>query len=165
MVYNAPMEKMHIQEVAQLPDVVAFVHQLLATKDRQKAVVVGLHGDLGAGKTTFMKAFAASLGVTEEVTSPTFVIMKGYEIVESAGGAKRAHPFSHLYHIDAYRIEDVDEMRVLGFEELLQQKDTIICIEWAENIAPLLPLDTLHITFTIVGEERDVTFAYHGEKN
>jgi len=113
------------------------------------ASVLALHGDLGAGKTTFMQALARELGVEEQVTSPTFVIMKKY---------KTEHDWCQgLTHIDAYRIEDVDEMRPLRFPEELQQKDTIIGIEWAEHIAALLPEQTLHLRFIIEGEVRKIT--------
>lgn len=148
---------MHIHGAEALPEVAQKVLQVLTGKDTQKAVVLALHGTLGAGKTTFMKVLAKELGVSEEVNSPTFVIMKTYEIDDTDG--KTASPFSRLCHIDAYRIEDIDEMRVLRFEELLQQKDTIIGIEWAENIAQLLPPDTLHMQLDIVGEGREISLS------
>lgn len=107
----------------------------LQIKDRDKAVVLALSGDLGAGKTTLVQTIARDLGVIEVVTSPTFVIMKQYETSDKY--------FSKLIHIDAYRIEDVTEMKPLGFENLLKQANTLICIEWAERIKPLLPKDTL----------------------
>ncbi|OGG89359.1 tRNA (adenosine(37)-N6)-threonylcarbamoyltransferase complex ATPase subunit type 1 TsaE [Candidatus Kaiserbacteria bacterium RIFOXYD1_FULL_42_15] len=107
----------------------------LQIKDRDKAVVLALSGDLGAGKTTLVQTIARDLGVIEVVTSPTFVIMKQYETSDKY--------FSKLIHIDAYRIEDVTEMKPLGFENLLKQANALICIEWAERIKPLLPKDTL----------------------
>ena len=65
----------------------------------------------------------------------------------------------NLVHIDAYRIENIDEMRVLGFEALLQKKDTIICIEWAENIKELLPENTKHLSITMEGQIRHLTYS------
>ncbi len=112
------------------------------------AAVLALHGDLGAGKTTFTQTLAKSLGVTESVTSPTFVIMKGYELLEQN--------WDTLIHIDAYRIEEIDEMRPLGFDTLLADKGNIMCIEWAENISELLPENTLHLYFMMDGENRTV---------
>lgn len=118
------------------------------------AAVIALHGDLGAGKTTFVQQLAAALGVEDTITSPTFVIMKQYETVDDH--------FSKLVHIDAYRIEEIDEMRVLRFGELAREKGTIMCIEWAERIAELLPEDTTHLTFTINADEtRTVTIHGH----
>ncbi len=115
------------------------------------ATVLALHGDLGAGKTTFVQTLARTLGVSETVTSPTFVVMKSYEL--------EADNFTSLIHIDAYRIETNDEMRPLGFTELLSQPKTLICIEWAEKIVELLPLGTLHLTFTVQTEHtRSITY-------
>lgn len=119
------------------------------------ATVLALHGDLGAGKTTFVQTLARTLGVTEAVTSPTFVVMKFYGI--------ESPRFTSLIHIDAYRIETNDEMRPLGFAELLQQPHTLICIEWAEKIADLLPPETLHLTFALQADHtRTITY---GNKN
>lgn len=104
------------------------------------ATVIALSGDLGTGKTTFVQGVARALGVVETVTSPTFVIMKQYTTTDKI--------FSTLIHLDAYRIEDLDEMRPLGFSLLLEQPNTLICIEWAERIAALLPKETRRLQFT-----------------
>jgi len=143
------MEKMVITQVAELQTVVNTVLDKANAQKDEVAVVIALHGDLGAGKTTFTQMLAQTLGVTEVVTSPTFVIMKVYELLEQT--------FLQLVHIDAYRIEEIDEMHVLGFEALLQQKDTIMCIEWAENIEALLPAQTVHVRITLEGETREIT--------
>ena len=121
----------------------------LHERQSDSAAVLALHGDLGAGKTTFMQILAQELGIEEAITSPTFVVMKKYPA--NSGG------FSELVHIDAYRIEDIDEMRPLKFDEELTQKGSIIGIEWAEKVAALLPPHTLHLTFTIEGDERIIT--------
>ncbi|OGG85586.1 tRNA (adenosine(37)-N6)-threonylcarbamoyltransferase complex ATPase subunit type 1 TsaE [Candidatus Kaiserbacteria bacterium RIFOXYB1_FULL_46_14] len=105
------------------------------------AMVLALHGDLGAGKTTFVQILAKHLGVSESVTSPTFVIMKKYQTTDKQ--------FSTLVHIDAYRLESADELTVLGFAEELSRGDTIICIEWAERVADLLPPSTQNLQFAI----------------
>jgi tRNA threonylcarbamoyladenosine biosynthesis protein TsaE len=112
------------------------------------ASVLALHGDLGAGKTTFMQTLASTLGVRVPVTSPTFVIMKTYDLAEQT--------WQTLVHIDAYRVEDLDEMRPLQFGELLTDPTKLVCVEWAEKIAPLLPPHTLHLDFTIAGAEREL---------
>jgi tRNA threonylcarbamoyladenosine biosynthesis protein TsaE len=149
------MEKMIIADVSELESVAQKVLEVTQGQGGEAAVVCALHGDLGAGKTTFTKTFARLLGVQEVVTSPTFVIIKGYELSEQ--------PFEKLIHIDAYRIEEIDEMRVLGFEALLAEKSTIMCIEWAENIAALLPENTIHIRFELDGEGR-IIIIEHGSK-
>ena len=104
------------------------------------AMVFALHGELGAGKTTFTQTLAKVLGVAEHVTSPTFVVMRIYPTGVSA-------PFSKLVHIDAYRIESLDELRVIGFEDLARDPENLICIEWAGRVEDVLPPDALHITF------------------
>ena len=120
--------------------------------DDGAAVVLALHGDLGAGKTTFVQTLARALGVVEVVNSPTFVVMKKYDTADKQ--------FSELVHIDAYRIEDEAEMTPLRFAEELASPTSLIAIEWAENIATLLPEQTLHLTFTLKGVERIITLSH-----
>lgn len=120
----------------------------------ETAAVLALHGDLGAGKTAFVQQVATALGVTEPITSPTFVLMKQYPL--------EAQPFDQLVHIDAYRIESTAEMAPLHFSSLLQSPNTLICIEWAERIADLLPASTQHLTITLAGDNRQITLQQHG---
>jgi len=105
------------------------------------ASVLALHGDLGAGKTTFVQAIAGALGVEETVVSPTFVIMKKYETADGR--------FKNIIHIDAYRIEESKELDVLGFSEELARPSSLICIEWPERIAERLPIETMHLYFDL----------------
>lgn len=146
------MEKMIITDISELEAVAQNVLDITQSQKGTTSVVCALHGDLGAGKTTFTQTLARILGVQEVVTSPTFVIMKSYELQNQS--------FEKLVHIDAYRIEEIDEMRPLGFEALLAEKDTIMCIEWAENIAELLPENTIHIRFELDGEQRVITIEH-----
>lgn len=106
---------------------------------RTGALVVGLFGDLGAGKTTFMQFFGEGLGVKEKMLSPTFVIEKIYKLDH--------RQFDHLIHIDAYRIEDPKEILNLGWDEIVKNPRNIICIEWADKIGPLLPRDHVGLYF------------------
>ncbi|HMA79220.1 MAG TPA: tRNA (adenosine(37)-N6)-threonylcarbamoyltransferase complex ATPase subunit type 1 TsaE [Candidatus Paceibacterota bacterium] len=117
------------------------------------ATVLALHGDLGAGKTTFVQALAHALGVGEPVTSPTFVIRKDYTL----SGA-----WDLLVHIDAYRLDEPTELERLGFSELLSLPRTLICIEWAERVADILPPTTNHLSFTILSDQRIISL-YHAE--
>ena len=112
---------------------------------------ITLTGDLGAGKTTFTQQLAKHLGITEHVVSPTFGIMKSYELLN--------HPhFEQLVHIDAYRIEDESEIGPLRFEELFKQPRTLVVIEWPERIASMLPEEKVQVSIEIgEGEERVVT--------
>ncbi len=117
---------------------------------KNTATVVSLSGELGAGKTTFVQALAKELGVNEVVTSPTFTIMKGYTTSPDSGYAK-------LIHMDAYRIDDISELSPLGFTEIINMPQTIVCIEWAENIKPALPQDLIKVVIKHNnGEEREV---------
>src|ERR1035437_9955153 len=101
------------------------------------AMVVGLCGSLGSGKTAFTQAVAQTLGVKEQVTSPTFVIMKIYEVV--SGGKVGPFPWKRLVHIDAYRLEKAEEVGALNFESIVADPHNLVLIEWADNIEKALP--------------------------
>jgi len=124
----------------------AYAESFVQTIDphKSRATVVALSGDLGSGKTVFAQGVARALGITETVTSPTFVIQKIYKIENSA--------FKRLVHIDAYRLEDAHELLVLGWERLLSHSDTLILIEWPERVEEILPKGTIRITCTYVDE-------------
>ena len=108
------------------------------------ALIVGLYGDLGSGKTAFTQVVAKCLGVKETVTSPTFVIEKIYKLDNKN--------FDHLIHIDAYRLKSGDELLHLGWEEIAKNPKNIIFIEWPERVAEILPNNIKKIYFTFVGE-------------
>ena len=112
---------------------------------KNTALVVGLVGDLGAGKTTFSKIIAELLGIKEIVTSPTFGIQKQYKVENSA-------LFDKFVHIDAYRIEDIKEVGVLRFVELFQKPRTLVFIEWPEKIKEILPKDIVVLSFDSIDE-------------
>lgn len=91
-----------------------------------------LAGDMGAGKTTFTQGFGKALGVSEQVTSPTFTLVRNYEARIP------------LLHVDAYRLESLQEVIDLGLHELLDE-GAVALIEWGDIIAPVLPTDFLEI--------------------
>ena len=95
------------------------------------ARVVGLYGDLGAGKTSFTQGVAKALGISETVVSPTFVIEKIYELSHQK--------FDHLIHIDAYRLDKSSELVHLGWQEIISNPKNLILIEWPERVADIMP--------------------------
>jgi tRNA threonylcarbamoyladenosine biosynthesis protein TsaE len=122
----------------------AEVLEVLKERAVDGSIVLALSGDLGAGKTTFVQALGRQLGIVEDITSPTFTIMKGYETTDDT--------FSQLVHIDAYRIEDESELGPLRFSEIITQPNTLICIEWAELIKGALPWNLVQLTLSIKDE-------------
>lgn len=100
--------------------------------------VIALIGPLGSGKTTFTQHFAKALGITAQVTSPTFVIMQEYEI---PGQEQKPH---WLYHLDLYRTKDFDELKTVDLEQIWQKPETVTIIEWADKILDHLPPETIY---------------------
>jgi len=134
-----------------LQDTERFAQSFLEKLEPQAtiATLVALHGDLGSGKTTFTQAVAKLLGVTETVTSPTFVIEKIYKLSENKNNKNN---FSHLIHIDAYRLESGSEMLSLGWKELISNPQNLIFLEWPEKIADILPENRVKLSFRFVDE-------------
>ncbi len=113
-------------------------------------MVICLNGDLGSGKTFFTAAFAKSNQVEENITSPTFNIVKEYD-----GELK-------LYHMDVYRLENVKEE--LGLEEYFKKRGITI-IEWADMVEDILPKNRLDINIKIIDDNRRMIYLIpHGEK-
>lgn len=112
-----------------------------------------LTGDLGAGKTTFVQGLLEGLGATRPYTSPTFVIMKQYDLpAVTASGIKR------VYHSDAYRVEARDFER-LGFAEWCADPSGIVILEWPERVEKIIPQDVITISFISKSEnEREIIF-------
>lgn len=150
------------KEIAEkwLVDILAFndsqnLNDSLAESSNE-AVVVGLCGPLGSGKTVFVQAVAEALGVREHVTSPTFVIMKIYEIDSKVGPLL----WKRLVHIDAYRLERPEEVGALNFESVVTDPHNLVLIEWADNIEKAMPLNWKRIDFETMGEsERNIIFS------
>ncbi len=113
------------------------------------ATVVGLYGDLGAGKTSFVQGIAEVLGIEDSVVSPTFVIEKIYELGEQK--VYEVKKFDHLIHIDAYRLEKSDELLHLGWKEIISDPKNLILIEWPERVGDIMP-EHIKITFKHISE-------------
>jgi tRNA threonylcarbamoyl adenosine modification protein YjeE len=112
------------------------------------ATVLGLSGDLGAGKTTLTQSLATALGVQETVVSPTFVIAKYYPTAHA--------DWDTLVHMDAYRIDDLAELAPLGWDALCATPRTLVIVEWPERIAQALPASTIRFHIDHEGEARRI---------
>jgi tRNA threonylcarbamoyladenosine biosynthesis protein TsaE len=112
-------------------------------------VMLAIDGDLGAGKTTFVKKLAAAVGINpSEVTSPTFTLVHLHQVPAQAD--RPALP-PRLVHIDAYRLTGLDDLATLGWEELVDE-DGWLAVEWPERIAAALPTERLELHLEITGE-------------
>ncbi len=126
------------------------VLDIFNTFEKANPLVITLEGDLGAGKTTFTQELGKYLGVEEQINSPTFTIMKQYEI--------KYKKFNTLVHIDAYRIENDNEIGPLKLTDTISQKNHIVCIEWPEQIPSILSETDLKLKIEINNDQsRTVT--------
>ena len=134
-----------------------FARKILAGKNKGP-VVIGLQGDLGSGKTTFLQGFAKGLGIKEKVLSPTFVIMKRFVIPAKAG-----IQFQNFYHIDCYRLKNHKDILELGWEKIINPPaggpKNIIAVEWPQKIKKALPKNLVLIKFKFLDKnKRELTF-------
>jgi len=123
-----------------------FVEKILTRPKNDIASVIALYGDLGSGKTSFVQSVAKALGVETTVTSPTFVIEKIYKLARKK--------FSHIIHIDCYRIEDSKEIKLLDWDDKLADPKNLIFIEWAERVENILPAGTVKLYFEFINENK-----------
>lgn len=116
-------------------------------------VVVCVHGELGAGKTHFIKGIAGSLGIDErELTSPTYALANEYSLATGSRGV-----LDFLYHLDCYRFEKPEELLELGVEDYLYPHHAATIIEWPERIAGLIPEGAIHVKISVFSEtERSI---------
>lgn len=114
-------------------------------KKYQNGGVLALSGNLGAGKTTFTKGFAHGLRIKNKIISPTFILIKQYDL----SFTKKAR----FYHIDLYRLENPEDLENLGLNELFTNPKNIILIEWAEKLKKL-PQKIVNITFEYISESK-----------
>lgn len=123
----------------------------IAKKLLRSGGVVALQGELGTGKTTFTQGFAKALGITQKVISPTFILVKQFQIPNTT---------KTLYHLDLYRLENISDFQQIGLEEMFISKKDIILIEWAGKAKDLLPENTIYINIEKVSENsRKVTIS------
>lgn len=111
--------------------------------------VVCLYGDLGSGKTTFTQGLAEGLGIKQRIISPTFVIVRSYKL-----------DVMSFFHIDLYRVESEKDLEGLGIEEIINNKNNIVVIEWAEKLKDNLPQKRIDINFLYEDEnKRKINFS------
>lgn len=126
-----------------------FLGQLLKNaKNGKNALVVGLSGELGAGKTTFVQAVARHLGIKNKISSPTFVIMKKYPL-------KNLKSFKFFFHLDAYRLKNERELIHLGWKEIIENEEHLVFIEWPENVEKAMPKTAKFISISQAEKEYD----------
>ncbi len=122
-----------------LADTADLARQLAATLS--PGTLLTLEGDLGAGKTTFVRALVEALGgAANAVSSPTFMLLNIYDT-----------PRMNVFHLDAYRVGGSDDFEAIGFDELLQQ-DGLVIVEWASRVADVLPTKRVAIEIESTGE-------------
>lgn len=123
-----------------------------AARDFKAAIgdhrVIAFHGEMGAGKTTFIKALCAEFGVTDNVASPTFAIINEY----LAGDG------STIYHFDLYRMETIADLQNIGVEDYFYSGNFCL-VEWPELAKPLFPNNVLNVTITVLPDKtRKISF-------
>lgn len=116
-----------------------------------KARVIGLVGDLGGGKTTFLQGFAGGLGLKEKILSPTFIIVRRIK---------------NFYHIDCYRIKNPKELLSLDFKKIIADPKNIVAVEWADQVKKIMPRNTIWINFEFINNKtRKITIdKYNGQR-
>ena len=121
------------------------IMQKLILKHPQGPLFVGLVGDLGAGKTAFVKGVSEFFSISETISSPTFVIQKIYPI-SSVNQHMKHHSFQKLVHMDLYRLEDETKLQTIRWEEYKNNPGNILCVEWPNQIWANAPSDMVEIT-------------------
>lgn len=112
---------------------------LLSSRSKNKAIVVGLRGDLGGGKTTFLQGFAKGLGKRAKVLSPTFIIMRR---------------MGNFYHIDAYRLRGPQDLLALEIKKIFADPKNVVAIEWADIVKKIMPRHAAWIDFSFVDKNK-----------
>lgn len=115
--------------------------EVLAREQNKYAAVVGLVGELGSGKTTFVKGFARGLGIKQIIQSPTFIIARRHSL--------KNRNFKNFYHIDVYRVGPKD-LLMLDWRNWIKNSENIILVEWADRISKIMPKNSIKIHFEIL---------------
>lgn len=119
-------------------------------KELKNTNILALYGNLGSGKTTFVQGLAKGLGIKNKIISPTFIIVRKYEISNNL----TIQQFNNFYHIDLYRVGDEKEVEGLGLQEILNDPSNIAAIEWPEKIEGFLPKKRVNIRFEYLNDDK-----------
>jgi tRNA threonylcarbamoyladenosine biosynthesis protein TsaE len=120
------------------------------TKQISKGDFIAFYGNLGSGKTTFIQGLAEGLGIKRRIISPTFIIVRRYNLKKG-----------NFYHIDLYRTKSNLDVLGLGIDEILNDKNNIIALEWAEKMGKMLPNKRIDVYFEYLGDnKRKITIKY-----
>jgi len=139
------METITIPSLQELPQAAQRVLQVIGNRH-----IIALYGAMGAGKTTFVKAICETLGVPDQVNSPTFTLINEY----------RAANGQMIYHFDFYRINKIEEVYDLGYDEYFESEGLCL-IEWPELIEELLPKEVVRIYIReLTGGVREISFGH-----
>jgi len=137
--------------------------EILKTQPKKLAQILGLEGDLGGGKTTFLQGLARGLGIKQKILSPTFILMRKYQLTTNnkqlTTKNRRLRVVScklksYFYHIDCYRIKKPKEILDLGFREIISNPKNIVAIEWSDHVRKIIPEDSLIIKFELANKNK-----------
>ncbi len=126
--------------------------------------VVSLEGEPGAGKTTFMQGVGKGLCIKQQMTSPTFIIFRVFDLPRGSSASLRGLKkciYKRLYHFDCYRLKSYEDLRALDFEEIIANSKNLVIIEWGDMIKEHLPKDHIQIKFKGLSKDsREITIQH-----
>lgn len=128
------------------------------------STIICLDGNLGSGKTTFTKYFVKNFKIKEDVTSPTFVICKTFDIPDNYLSKKQKDKFKNIkfkkiYHFDMYRLKSSSELNVLNWIEIIDNPENVVLIEWPEIVQDAIPKKCFKLSFEFINKnQRNIKF-------
>lgn len=120
--------------------------RIIKKTPKNRAIIIGLEGGLGSGKTTFLQGFIKGLRVKQRLLSPTFIIFRRFKI--------KNLKFENFYHIDCYRLKQSKELLELGLREIISNPKNIVAIEWVEKVRKVLFSGIIFVRFEIINEKK-----------
>ena len=140
-----PLKKKQIIHLFSKAEMVRFAARVAKDLSQKRGpIVIGLVGDLGAGKTAFTQSFLKTLGVKSRVASPTFILLCPHALPAYRTGGRTAHHHT-AYHADLYRLDSHKELQALEFKKIISNPGHIVLVEWADKFKKLLPKNTIWI--------------------